>query len=222
MKLSEPLRLGGKSIPITECCQAACVREGRAIKAEYLAGKRAKAAPEAPTLKEAIDTYIKAHSDSFFPLTIRGYRTRRKAQNKNTTFTRNVPAMIPDLAAAIQRDRKPAGPVLDITQNSLRCAIKKICREHNLPDVGVHGLRHSFASLAYHLQVPKSIAQLGRCHHHAQDLHPYRLLGCPPISDRHDNILCREGSRKAQERKSLANPLAFWCAFGVLKGARGI
>ena len=66
--------------------------------------------------------------------------------------------MIPELSAAIQRDRKPSGPVLDITQNSLRCAIKKICRENDLPDAGVHGLRHSFASLAYHLQVPERIA----------------------------------------------------------------
>lgn len=149
---------GQQKHPHHRILPGACVREDRAIKAEYLARKRAKAAPEAPTLKEAIDAYIKAHSNTLSPLTIRGYRTRRKAQNKNATSTRNVPVMIPELATAIQRDRKPAGPVLDITQNSLRCSIKKICREHDLPDVGVHGLRHSFASLAYHLQVPERIA----------------------------------------------------------------
>lgn len=109
MKLSEPLRLGSKSIPITESCRAPASGRTRAIKAEYLARKRAKAAPEAPTLKEAIDAYIKAHSNTLSPLTIRGYRTRRKAQNKNATSTRNVPVMIPELATAIQRDRKPAG-----------------------------------------------------------------------------------------------------------------
>ena len=54
MKLPEPrrlasgnyfiqLRLGGESISITESSRAACIREARAIKAEYLAGKRAKA-----------------------------------------------------------------------------------------------------------------------------------------------------------------------------------
>lgn len=304
MKIPEPrklpsgnyfiqLRLGGESISVTEANRAACIREARAIKAEYLAGKRVKAAPEAPTLTEAIDAYITERSNTLSPLTIRGYRTiqkyrfqttmprrldqiddsewqgivnteaalcapktlrtafsfvrgvvwhstghqlpevslaapvpkekpfltpeqilvfvaavkdtryavpallalsslriseiqalqwenipdnpdfirvqgavvlnennkyQRKAQNKNATSTRNVPVMIPELTAAIQRDHKPAGPVLDITQNSLRCAIKKICRENNLPDVGVHGLRHSFASLAYHLQVPERIA----------------------------------------------------------------
>lgn len=53
MKLPEPrklpsgnyfiqLRLGGESIPVTEPNRAACIREARAIKAEYLAGKRPK------------------------------------------------------------------------------------------------------------------------------------------------------------------------------------
>lgn len=304
MKIPEPrklssgnyfiqLRLGGESISITDPSRTACIREARAIKAEYLAGKRAKAAPEAPTLTEAIDAYIAQRSNTLSPLTIRGYRTiqkhrfqttmprrldqiadedwqgivnmeaalcapktlktafafvrgvvehttgrqlpnvslaapvpkekafltpeqirvfveavkdtryavpallalsslriseiqalrwedipedpdfirvqgavvlneknkyQRKAQNKNAASTRNVPVMIPELTEAIRRNRKPEGPVLDITQNSLRCAIKKICRENDLPDIGVHGLRHSFASLAYHLQVPERIA----------------------------------------------------------------
>ena len=35
--------------------------------------------------------------------------------------------------------------------NSLREQINSICEKNNLPLVGVHGLRHSFASLAYHL-----------------------------------------------------------------------
>lgn len=83
---------------------------------------------------------------------------QRKAQNKNVTSTRNVPIMIPELSAAIERDRKPSGPVLDMSQNTLRWAVKRICAENHLPDVGVHGLRHSFASLAYHLQMPEKIA----------------------------------------------------------------
>jgi len=81
-----------------------------------------------------------------------------KRQNKNASSSRNVPVMIPELAAALERDRQPRGPVLGCHQNSLRAAIKKICEENNLPSVGIHGLRHSFASLAYHLQVPEKIA----------------------------------------------------------------
>lgn len=82
----------------------------------------------------------------------------KKKQNKNAASTRRVPIMIPELSAAIERDRKPSGPVMDITQNSLRVAVKKICEQNGLPPVTVHGLRHSFASLAYHLKMPEKIA----------------------------------------------------------------
>lgn len=82
----------------------------------------------------------------------------RKKQNKNATSTRNVPIMIPELKEALERERKPFGPIMTMHQNSLRCAIEKICRENDLPNVGIHGLRHSFASLAYHLQIPEKIA----------------------------------------------------------------
>ena len=85
-------------------------------------------------------------------------RYQKKEQNKNASSTRNVPILIPELKAALERDRKPHGPVLEIHQNSLRTAVHKICKENGLPDVGVHGLRHSFASLAYHLQIPEEIA----------------------------------------------------------------
>ena len=82
----------------------------------------------------------------------------RKGSNKNATSTRSVPIMIPELAEALERDRQPRGPVMTISQNSLRYGIAKVCREHNLPELGIHDLRHSFASLAYHLQVPERIA----------------------------------------------------------------
>jgi integrase len=82
----------------------------------------------------------------------------RKKSNKNTTSTRNVPVMIPELLEALERDRKPSGPVIGMHQSSLREGIDRICKKSNLPQVGIHGLRHSFASLAYHLQIPEKIA----------------------------------------------------------------
>jgi integrase len=82
----------------------------------------------------------------------------RKEKNKNATSTRNVPVFIPELANALERDRQAQGPVMTISQNSLRQGIKKVCEKNNLPNVGIHGLRHSFASLAYHLQMPEKIA----------------------------------------------------------------
>ena len=82
----------------------------------------------------------------------------RKAQNKTASSARNVPLMIPELKDALRRDRKLKGPFMDLSQNGLRYGIEKICRENDLPNVGIHGLRHSFASLAYHLQIPEKIA----------------------------------------------------------------
>lgn len=82
----------------------------------------------------------------------------KKAANKTASSTRSVPIMIPELAAALKRERQKHGPVMTISQNSLRYGIRKICESNGLPDVGIHGLRHSFASLAYHLQIPEMIA----------------------------------------------------------------
>lgn len=82
----------------------------------------------------------------------------RKKQNKNESSTRNVPIMIPELAEAIERSRKPSGPVLEINQDTLRSAIHRICQKNKITDVTIHGLRHSFASLAYHLRMPERIA----------------------------------------------------------------
>ena len=81
-----------------------------------------------------------------------------KKSNKNIQSARNVPIMIPELSDALEKKRKDKGPVMPFRQNSLRYGIEKICKENDLPNVGIHGLRHSFASLAYHLQIPEKIA----------------------------------------------------------------
>lgn len=81
-----------------------------------------------------------------------------KKQNKNAASARRVPVLIPELKAAIKRDRQPEGPVLAVPQDRLRDDINRICQENELPRVGIHGLRHSFASLAYHLRMPEKIA----------------------------------------------------------------
>lgn len=82
----------------------------------------------------------------------------QKRQNKNASSTRNVPLIIPELAAAIERDRQPSDRVVTMKQNTLRLGIHRICNECGITNVTVHGLRHSFASLAYHLRVPERIA----------------------------------------------------------------
>lgn len=288
------LRLGGESVPVTAATEKLCVREATAIKAEYLAGKRApKTAEPSVTLTAAIDAYIDSKSNTLSPSTIGGYRVIQrgrfqgamkrdvykiaptewqeivnaeaaicgpktlrnayffvksvcrsvcgislpdvtmpglvpaqkefltpdqikifvqavkdepcavpallalsslrsseiaalrwenipddpqfiqvsgalvrdehnrpvlKKQNKNAASARRVPVLIPELKAAIKRDRQPEGPVLAVPQDHLRDDINRICQDNKLPRVGIHGLRHSFASLAYHLRMPEKIA----------------------------------------------------------------
>jgi integrase len=81
-----------------------------------------------------------------------------KNHAKNVSSARNVPILIPELREAIERERKPSGAVLTITDKALRCRLAKVCREAGIMVVSIHGLRHSFASLCYHLGVPELIA----------------------------------------------------------------
>lgn len=83
--------------------------------------------------------------------------------NKNTTSRRDVP-MIPQLYDALQaaEKNKQDDPVVPLSYNAIFSGINRTCKNAGLPEVGIHGLRHSFASLAYHLGMPEKIAmQIG-------------------------------------------------------------
>lgn len=82
----------------------------------------------------------------------------QKSRAKNVSSARNVPILIPELREAIERDRKTSGTVLAITDKALRYRLAKVCREAGITVISIHGLRHSFASLCYHLGVPELIA----------------------------------------------------------------
>ena len=81
----------------------------------------------------------------------------RKKENKNATSTRIVPIMIGELYEALKAEKKEIGPIIDYWPNLIYKRINNICEKNGLPLVGVHGLRHSFVSLAYHLNVPEKI-----------------------------------------------------------------
>ena len=85
-----------------------------------------------------------------------------KRTTKNKTSRRTVPIMIPRLAellSASVRERPPLSGqserILSCHPNSLYKAVNAICARAGLPLVGIHGLRHSFASLAHSLGVPE-------------------------------------------------------------------
>ena len=85
-----------------------------------------------------------------------------KAENKNESSRRTVPIMIPQLYTALQQADKKSKFVAPYHPKTILNAVNRICKEAGLPNVGTHGLRHSFASLAYHLRVPEKIAmQIG-------------------------------------------------------------
>lgn len=74
-----------------------------------------------------------------------------KDENKNVTSNRRIPIMIPELKAALEAVEDKTGFVVTCYPDTVRIRINKLCRKLGLPEVGTHGLRYSFASLAYHL-----------------------------------------------------------------------
>lgn len=80
-----------------------------------------------------------------------------KKQNKNKSSRRAVPIMMDQLYNALFAQTNKTGYVFSGFQNDLYNHVNKICEANGLPLVGVHGLRHSFASLAASLGIPEAI-----------------------------------------------------------------
>ena len=81
-----------------------------------------------------------------------------KDTNKNQTSRRYVPIIMPELLEALQAVEDKTGTVYTGSPNTMYHQIDRVCERVGLPPVGVHGLRRSFASLAYHLHMPERIA----------------------------------------------------------------
>lgn len=94
------------------------------------------------------------------------YRTEentwiRKESTKTASSSRTVPFLIPRMEELLKGyDRKQ--PLPEATPPTIYNRVNAACYRAGLPRIGSHGLRRSFASLAYHLGVPERIAmQLG-------------------------------------------------------------
>ena len=74
-----------------------------------------------------------------------------KDTNKTSTSTRTVHIVIPRLNDIISGQNDKIGRLVTTNPTTLYGLINRLCEKNGLPQVGVHGLRHSFASLAYHL-----------------------------------------------------------------------
>lgn len=81
-------------------------------------------------------------------------RLVRKKETKNTSSRRTVPIIQP-LHEALEKAERNGDYVVTWYPNSIACRINRLCDQNNLPHVGLHGLRHSFASLGKHLGMPE-------------------------------------------------------------------
>lgn len=70
-------------------------------------------------------------------------------ENKTEAGTRTVHIVIPRLTELV---KGKTGRLVTTNPTTLYSSINKLCKRNGLPEVGVHGMRHSFASLAYHLK----------------------------------------------------------------------
>ncbi len=70
----------------------------------------------------------------------------KKKENKNTSSRRDVPILIPRLKELLAANPK----FFEVPITYLTKSINNTCKDADLPQIGTHGLRHSFASLCYH------------------------------------------------------------------------
>jgi len=82
-----------------------------------------------------------------------------KPTNKTADSQRYVPIMIPELKTALQAVTAKEGYLTTVHGATLYKHAKEICESAGIPVVGIHGLRHSFASLCYSLNVPEKVTQ---------------------------------------------------------------
>ena len=77
-----------------------------------------------------------------------------KQTNKTRSSTRDVPILIPQLADALRAVPEKSGRVVTTHPNTIYNQVNRLCAKHGLPKPGVHGLRHSYASLTHYLHIP--------------------------------------------------------------------
>jgi integrase len=80
-----------------------------------------------------------------------------KRETKNSTSRRVVP-IIPPLQEALDNVGTHGEYVVKFHPATVMNQVNRVCEKNGLPKVGLHGLRHSFASLAYHLGMPEKVA----------------------------------------------------------------
>ena len=82
-----------------------------------------------------------------------------KDTNKTRASRRDIPIFIPRLGEVLEERQKKKKPIRYFKRTgNLSSAIEKTCKAAKITPVTVHGLRHSFASLCFHLHIPEETA----------------------------------------------------------------
>lgn len=84
-----------------------------------------------------------------------------KQTNKNSTSHREVPIMIPQLLEAVEKADKSTEYVCNWKgSGAIYNGINRVCKKAGLPEVGIHGLRHSWTSLCQYSGVSAKQCQV--------------------------------------------------------------
>ena len=79
-----------------------------------------------------------------------------KAENKNTSSRRDIPVLIPRVTELVGTSTADLQSVIQSTSYGVYKHLMQICKDNNIEYMGLHGLRHSFASLCYKLQISEA------------------------------------------------------------------
>lgn len=130
-----------------------------------------------------------------------------KKQNKSRKSRRPVP-IIPPLLDALKAEPCKSGNVVHMTGDYALSQVKKTCESAGITVVDLHGLRHSFASLAYHLGIPEMIAaEIGGWNDLSTMHNIYTHLAQKDIAKRSQGF-CDWFSEESTKKRKLETPLA--------------
>nr|DAW21329.1 MAG TPA: Integrase [Caudoviricetes sp.] len=130
-----------------------------------------------------------------------------KKQNKSRKSRRPIP-IIPPLLEALKAEPCKSGPVVKMTGDYALSQVKKSCESAGITVVDLHGLRHSFASLAYHLGIPEMIAaEIGGWNDLSTMHNIYTHLAQKDIAKRSQDF-CDWFSEESTKKRKLETQLA--------------
>ena len=112
-----------------------------------------------------------------------------KDMPKTAASVRTIP-ICQQLYDALSKEKRTSEYVVPLSPNTLFRAANTLCEQCGLPKVGIHGLRHSFASLTYHLRIPPKVSQsIGGWENDAVMLKIYTHLAEKDINDTASEIV---------------------------------